>query len=60
MNQNAPLTLLNHPTGRHGFEGRDDNAVTRAIIEQTLDFVKRATAPAYQAALRKRIGEPAN
>lgn len=29
LSQNAPLTLVNHPTGQHGFEGRDDNAVTR-------------------------------
>lgn len=53
LDQNAPLTLLNHPAGRHGFEGRDDNGVTRAIIEETLEFVKRATTAEYQAALRK-------
>jgi dienelactone hydrolase len=51
--QNAPVTLVNHPTGRHGFEGRDDNAATRQIIEQTLEFVRRATAPELQRALRK-------
>ncbi|HKG92336.1 MAG TPA: hypothetical protein VKA84_10610 [Gemmatimonadaceae bacterium] len=50
--QNAPITLLNHHSGQHGFEGRDDNAATREVIEQTLQFVKRATAPAYQAAIR--------
>jgi len=51
--QNAPVTLLNHPTGRHGFEGRDDNAVTRDVIEQTLAFIKRATSAHFQAAIRK-------
>ena len=50
--QNAPVTTLNHPTGRHGFEGRDDNAITRDIMEQTLAFIKRATTPEFQAALR--------
>jgi dienelactone hydrolase len=50
--QNAPVTLVNHPTGRHGFEGRDDNAATRQIIEQTLEFVGLATTPAFQTAIR--------
>jgi dienelactone hydrolase len=52
LSQNAPVTLVNHPTGHHGFEGRDANAATRQIIEQTLDFVRRATMPDAQAALR--------
>lgn len=54
LSQNAPVTLLNHPTGRHAFEGRDNNAATRAIIEQTLAFVKYATMPDFQAAIRQR------
>lgn len=53
LSQNAPVTLLNHPTGRHAFEGRDNNAATRAIIEQTLAFVKYATMPDFQAAIRQ-------
>jgi len=52
--QNAPLTLLNHHTGHHGFESLDDDAATRQIIGETLDFVKRATEPSYQAAIRAR------
>ena len=56
ISQNAPVTLLNHPTGHHGFEGRDDNAITRDIIEQTLTFIKRATTPQFQAAIRKVPG----
>ena len=52
--QNAPVTLLNHHTGRHNFEMLDDDIATRQVIEQTLDFVKRATEPAYQALLRGR------
>lgn len=54
LSQNAPVTLLNHPTGRHAFEGRDNNAATRAIIEQTLAFVKYATMPDFQAAIRQK------
>ena len=41
--QNAPITAINHPAGRHGFEGRSDNAITRQIIDQTIQFIKRAT-----------------
>ena len=53
LSQNAPLTLVNHPTGQHAFEGRDDNAVTREVIEQTLAFIKRATMREFQAAIRQ-------
>lgn len=54
MTQNAPITVLNHHGGHHGFEYVDDDAATRQIITQTLDFVKQATEPAYQAAVRAR------
>ena len=50
--QNAPVTLINHHTGHHAFETVDDDAATRQVIEQTIEFVKRATAPAFQAAVR--------
>ena len=55
--QNAPVTLLNHPTGYHGFELFNDDDVTRDVIDRTLDFVKRATAPSYQRALRLGLVE---
>lgn len=55
--QNAPLTLLNHPTGHHAFEIVDDDATTRAVIDQTIAFVKLATSPAYQSALRAGMPE---
>jgi dienelactone hydrolase len=57
ISQNAPVTLLNHPTGHHAFEAFDDDDATREIIDRTLDFVKRATAAAYQAAMRKALPE---
>ena len=55
--QNAPVTLLNHPTGYHGFEAFNDDDATRAVIEETIAFVKRATAPSHRAALRAGLPE---
>ena len=57
--QNAPVTLLNHPTGYHGFELFNDDDATRDVIDRTLDFVNRATSPAYQRALRLGLIEAA-
>ena len=52
--QNAPVTLLNHHTGHHAFEVVDDDAATRQVIDQTMDFVKNATEPSYRAAIRDK------
>ena len=57
VSQNAPVTLLNYAGGHHAFEIADDNAATRDVIDQTLEFVKRATSAPYQAALRASVGE---
>jgi acetyl esterase/lipase len=38
--KNAPLDLLNHPTGHHTFDAQDDNARTHAIISHTLAFIR--------------------
>jgi shikimate 5-dehydrogenase len=46
--QNAPITVINRSVGRHAFEAADNDDTTRAVIEQTIDFVKRAAAPGYQ------------
>ena len=51
-NQNAPVTLLNYPGGHHAFEIVDDEDATRDVIDSTIAFVKRATAPAS----RRRCG----
>ena len=56
--QRAPITLINYATGHHAFEGRDDNAVTRQIIRQTLEFVRQVTMPDYQSAIRRTPSEP--
>ena len=45
----APLTLLNHPTGRHAFDLQDDDSRSREIIASTLRFLSyhlRASEPA--------------
>jgi dienelactone hydrolase len=57
ITQNAPVTLLNYPTGYHAFELFNDNAATRAVIEETLAFVTRTTAHAYQTSLRAGLVE---
>jgi dienelactone hydrolase len=57
--QNAPITVINNPTGHHAFEMIDDDAVTRDVIERTIDFVKRSTAAPYQTALRNTLPEAA-
>jgi hypothetical protein len=35
------LTVLDHPTGRHGFDTLDDDDRSREIIGLTLDFFVR-------------------
>jgi dienelactone hydrolase len=57
VSQNAPVTLLNHPTGYHAFAMLNDDDATRGVMEQTIDFVKRATSPAFRAALRAGLPE---
>ncbi len=52
--QNAPITLVNHHIGEHGFEGRNNDLASKQIIEETVAFVQRTTDPAYQAAIRSR------
>jgi acetyl esterase/lipase len=41
LGQNAPLALLNHPEGRHGFDILDDDARTHEILASTFEFLKR-------------------
>jgi acetyl esterase/lipase len=36
---NAPLTLMNHPQGKHGFDALNDDARSREIIRATLEFM---------------------
>jgi dienelactone hydrolase len=57
VSQNAPLTLLNYSGGHHGFEGTDINDATRQVIDDTLEFVKRASSSRYQSALHASLQE---
>jgi hypothetical protein len=57
VNQNAPVTLVNHAAGHHAFEIVDDDDMTREVIDRTIAFVARATEPAYQASLRRGVPE---
>ena len=36
----VPLSFVNYPEGRHGFELLDDTPESRQIVEQTLDFLQ--------------------
>jgi acetyl esterase/lipase len=40
LSANVSLDVLNHPTGRHGFDILDDDARSREIIARTLDFLR--------------------
>jgi hypothetical protein len=37
--RNIPITLMNHPTGEHGFDILNNDARTHAIIKATLAFL---------------------
>jgi tetratricopeptide (TPR) repeat protein len=43
----VPVSFVNYPEGRHGFELLDDTPESRQIVEQTLDFLQHhlTTAP---------------
>jgi dienelactone hydrolase len=54
---NAPWTVLNDPAGHHGFDVVDDNDLSRAIVEETFQFLQHALSNAYQTALRAGLPE---
>jgi dipeptidyl aminopeptidase/acylaminoacyl peptidase len=39
VTKNVTLDLMTHPQGQHGFDVLDDNAISRAIIKRTLEFM---------------------
>jgi acetyl esterase/lipase len=41
----ADVQLLVHPTGQHGFDVRDFDETSRAIVEETIAFLRRHLAP---------------
>jgi dienelactone hydrolase len=40
LKKNANIELLNHASGQHGFDGRDDNERTRDILKRTVEFIR--------------------
>jgi dienelactone hydrolase len=57
ITQNAPVTLVNHATGYHGFELFNDDDATHDVIARTLEFVRHTTWPGYRAALAAGLRE---
>jgi acetyl esterase/lipase len=45
LERNASIEVLNHETGRHGFDILDDDDRTREILERTLQFLRRRLRP---------------
>jgi acetyl esterase/lipase len=43
---NAPLTLMIHPMGPHGFDNQTDDGRTREILETVIAFIQRHTESA--------------
>jgi acetyl esterase/lipase len=43
--RNAPLELITHPAGEHGFDILNDDDRSREIIARTLDFLKHHLPP---------------
>jgi hypothetical protein len=39
MAANAPVTVINHPTGEHGFDNQNDDDRSREIIQSALAFM---------------------
>ncbi|HKQ96409.1 MAG TPA: hypothetical protein VJV75_00895, partial [Candidatus Polarisedimenticolia bacterium] len=52
--ENAPVTVANLPNGRHAFDVFDDNDGSRAVVRQTLAFMKETLSPGYQAGRAQR------
>ncbi len=40
LKKNVILDVLNHATGQHGFDGRDDDGRTREILRRTVQFLR--------------------
>jgi hypothetical protein len=40
LRKNATIDVMNHPTGQHGFDFRDDNERTREILARTVEFIQ--------------------
>ena len=43
LRKNATIDVMNHPTGQHGFDFRDDNERTREILARCVRVVSQWT-----------------
>jgi acetyl esterase/lipase len=50
----VPVEYLEHPTGPHAFDIRDDSEVSREIIKKTMTFIRRHCAEAGSQAASNR------
>ena len=41
LKTNLPVTFINYPDGQHDFDILDDTSTSKAIIKQTVDFLKK-------------------
>jgi pimeloyl-ACP methyl ester carboxylesterase len=41
LKKNATIDVMNHATGQHGFDFRDDNERTREVLVRTVQFIQR-------------------
>ena len=57
IESNAPVSVVNYAGGHHGFDLLDDSPVTRAIIADTLRFMKESAAGPIQKAIAEAVPE---
>jgi dienelactone hydrolase len=55
--QNAPVSFVNVSSGYHGFEIRNDDPMTRDVMDESIRFVKRTTSATFQETLRAGLTE---
>jgi len=54
---NAPVQLINHSGGHHGFEFEDSNHVSVQVLQSTFDFIRRAASPESHDAIQRNSTE---
>jgi tetratricopeptide (TPR) repeat protein len=54
---NAPVTTVNLPGGHHAFDLVDDNDASRAVVRQTLTFMRDHLTSGVQAGMRANAQE---
>jgi len=57
MAANAPIMVANLPGGHHAFDLVDDNDASRAVVRETLTFMRDHLTPGVQAGLRANAQE---